>query len=60
MVDQEDLLPVAPHVALLQVAITEGNLAGVACVWVSRRGILHRGIAAATDSRHIEGANVVV
>lgn len=49
----QDLLPVVPHVALLQVAVAEGYLAGIAGVWMSRRYVLRRRSAtAAGNGRH--------
>lgn len=53
-----DVLPIAPHVTLLKIAIPESYLAGVACVWVGRGRVLECGrwlrgsITAAIDGGH--------
>lgn len=44
--------------ALLQVAVTKGNLAGIAGVWVRRGEVLRRGSATATDGRHDESTRI--
>lgn len=51
---KSDSLPVTPHVALLQVTVAEGNLAGVAGVRMRGRGILcgSGSSTAASDGRH--------